>query len=115
MCIRDRFEEFGFAGFSLTGAELIKAMETSCGHSLKVHKMPWPMMRLLALFAPSIREVLEMRYLWDVPHSIDGSKLAITLPAFEATSLDRALADALVSAEPSSRQTNEHPLAIVPG
>ena len=105
------FETFGFEGFNVTGAELITAMETACGQPLKVHKMPWPVMRLLAAFMPSIREVMEMKYLWDVPHAVDGAKLARTLPGFEATSLDVALADVLANAGPSRPPANTRSLA----
>lgn len=94
------FEEFGFEGFNLTGTELIRAIETFYGRPLKVQKMPWVVMGLLGRFIPNIREVMEMRYLWSVPHSIDGSKLAHTLPDFEATPLDRALEDVLFSSTP---------------
>lgn len=107
------FEEFGFEGFNLTGAELIEAMEKSCGYALKINKMPWLVMGLLGRIMPSIREVMEMRYLWDVPHAIDGSKLARALPGFEATPLDRALADVLQIAALPTAQTKERPLAKI--
>lgn len=91
----DAFDTFGFAGFSITGAELIAAIETAAGRSLEVKKFPWPIIRLLGLFSPAMREVIEMRYLWDVPHAVDGAKLARTLPDFRPTELGSAMADAL--------------------
>lgn len=104
------FEGFGFEGFNLTGAELIAAMEQSCGHSLKIGTMPWFVMGILGRFMPSIREVMEMRYLWDVPHSIDGSKLARTLPSFEVSSISRVLADVLPGAGSLQTQAIERGL-----
>lgn len=89
------FEEFGFEGLNLTGRELIAAMEESSGRSLKVRDMPWAIMGLLGRVVPTIREVVELKYLWDVPHAIDGSKLARVLPEFEATPLSSVLANAL--------------------
>ena len=88
------FDEFGM-GINLTGAELLRAMEDYCDQPLKVRKMPWGVMKILAVFVPKIREVLEMRYLWDVPHAIDNTKLAQLLPDFQSTPLDRIMDDVL--------------------
>lgn len=90
-----RFEEFGFPGYALTGRDLIGAMERVTGRTLRVKGMPWPMVRLGGLVVPMMREIAEMAYLWSMPHAIDGTKLAAALPAFAATPLDVALADAL--------------------
>ncbi len=89
------FEEFGFPGYGLTGRELIEAMELVTGATLNVHGLPWPLLHLLGLVMPQMREVAEMAYLWDVPHAIDGTKLSAVLPNFRATPLPVALADAL--------------------
>lgn len=96
----DAFDAFGFAGFSITGAELIAAIETAAGRPLKVKKFPWSIIRVVGLFSPAMREVIEMRYLWDVPHGIDGAKLARTLPHFRSTELNAAIADALGARQP---------------
>ncbi|NQV81597.1 MAG: epimerase, partial [Alphaproteobacteria bacterium] len=57
------------------------------------------MMRLIALFAPMIREVLEMRYLWQVPHALDGTKLQAALPNFQPTPLAKCLQEILPAAQ----------------
>ncbi len=85
------FEIFGFEGFSMTGAELIAAMEGVLGRQLRFKRFPWSVVRLLGLFHRPMREVVEMRYLWEVPHAVDGSKLAHALPAFQPTPLREAL------------------------
>lgn len=90
-----RFETFGFPGFGLTGGDLVKELERVCGRKLRVKGLPWPMVRLLGLAMPQMREVAEMSYLWRVPHGIDGAKLAATLPDFQGTPLRQALADAV--------------------
>ena len=41
--------------------------------------VPWGLMRLASLCDPMLRELLEMRYLWDTPHAIDGSALDAAL------------------------------------
>lgn len=89
------FEEFGFAGYGLTGRELVAAVERAVGRTLKVRALPWPALRLLGLVWPMMREVAEMRYLWYTPHAIDGTRLASVLPGFRATPVDVAIADAL--------------------
>lgn len=89
------FERFGFAGHALTGQALVDAMARATGRSLKVSGLPWPMIRLLGFVVPQMREVVEISYLWRTPHAIDGGKLAATLPDFEATPLEAAIADAL--------------------
>lgn len=89
------FETFNFGGYNLTGAALIAALETHANRPLKTRGMPWFAMHLMAPFAPLIREVLEMRYLWTVPHAVDGSALSEALPAFRPTPLSEALAETL--------------------
>ena len=95
------FEQFGFPGYALTGQTLVDAMARASGRTLKVKGLPWPMIRLLGLIMPQMREVAEMAYLWHTPHAIDGAKLAAALPDLQATPLDIAIADALgaISAE----------------
>ena len=70
------FEAFGFPGFALTGTALVASMEEASGGDLKVKGLPWPIIRLLGVFKPMMREIAEMSYLWRTPHAIDGAKLA---------------------------------------
>lgn len=87
------FEEFGFPGFALTGRELVEAVEQAVGRHLKIKGMPWPFLRVAGLVSPLMREVVEMAYLWKVPHQIDGTKLARTLPGLKATPLNEVMAE----------------------
>ncbi|MDP6589096.1 MAG: NAD(P)H-binding protein [Alphaproteobacteria bacterium] len=89
------FEEFGFPGYALTGRMLIDAMAGAAGRRLKVRGLSWPMMRLLGVALPQMREVAEMSYLWRRPHAIDGAKLAAALPGFRETPVEAAIAEAL--------------------
>lgn len=89
------FSTFGFEGFNLTGAELVAAIEHALGRSMHVKSMPWPVLHALSPFIPTIREVLEMRYLWQVPHEMSGQALRRVCPEFQSTPLDVALKDAL--------------------
>lgn len=95
------FESFNFEGFNLTGAELVAAMEQTLGRTLKTRGMPWPIISLMGLVSPLLREVAEMRYLWTVPHALDGAKLRDALPAFTPTPLAEAMRAVLPAAASS--------------
>jgi nucleoside-diphosphate-sugar epimerase len=97
--VRDRlpaFASFGFEGYSLTGDALHKAVELAVGRSLKIARFPWPLLLVAGVFSPLMREVLEMRYLWDRPHRLDGGALGVVLPDFVPTPLEVALRDVLL-------------------
>jgi len=89
------FETFGYPGYALTGDELVASLSRVTGRDLKVGKMPWGMLKMIGAFAPDVKGVVAMSYLWRTPHAIDGSKLQAALPNFQATDLDRALKDAV--------------------
>jgi nucleoside-diphosphate-sugar epimerase len=89
------FEEFGFDGFSATGREVQGAVERHIGQPLRRKYMPWGVIRVLALFQPMMREVLEMRYLWDIPHRLDGTKLNSIIGDFQRTTLDDCIASVI--------------------
>ena len=95
------FEEFGFEGFNVTGAELVAATQQAWGKPLKVKTMPWWAVKLLARMNADMAGVVAMSYLWHTPHSIDGSKLARTLPNFTPTPLNAVLANVLRSSAAS--------------
>jgi len=92
-----RFADIPFAGFALTGDELIAAVEDITDRKLKVKTVPWGIMSAIGIFSPLIREVVAMRYLWNKPHRLDGSALAHLLPNFKPTPLKAALQRALLS------------------
>ena len=92
------FHSIGFPGYTLTGAEMTAILRRLTGRPLTVRDMPWTMMRLSALVSPLIREVLEMRYLWNEAHEIDGARFTAALPGFQATPVEQALAEAIDAA-----------------
>lgn len=91
------FADVPFAGFALTGEELIGAVEAASGTTLKRKTVPWGIMSVMGRFMPVIREVVAMRYLWNEPHRLDGAKMAELLPDFKPTSLNQAMAQVLHS------------------
>ena len=72
-----------FEGFTLTGDELLAAIETAASKlHLQVSKpyhhtrLPWGLIKAAGLVVPMWRELSEMAYLWQVPHALDGTRLA---------------------------------------
>ena len=87
------FESIGFPGHTFTGAELRDHAATLLGRPVRIRAFPWTMLRLMAIFSPMLREVVEMRYLWNRPHAIDGTKFRRLCPDFAATPLRDVLCD----------------------
>ena len=92
------FIDIPFEGSTLTGDQLLDAIEAVArgaglggARPFKRGGAPWPVFRVMALFMPLWREILEMRYLWETPHGFDGSALARLLPGFRPTPLPVAL------------------------
>ncbi len=92
------FEEVNFEGYSLTGQELADTLGSITGQTLKIGRIPWAILAILGLFSAETNAVREMRYLWDLPHRLDGAKLARLLPDFQPTPLKEALSFAIGTA-----------------
>lgn len=90
-----RFTEVLFPGFTLTGHELAEGLGAALGHRLRLRRMSWLPLHLARPFWPMARGLLEMRYLWDMPHRIDDAGFAALLPGFSPTPLPGALAQAV--------------------
>ena len=75
------FAALNYAGITLTGAELQAAFEAALGRPLRRSAFPWPLIRLAALVAAMPRALVEMRYLWQRPHRLDGQRLQALLGA----------------------------------
>ncbi|MCE9659711.1 MAG: NAD-dependent epimerase/dehydratase family protein [Burkholderiales bacterium] len=103
------FERFCFAGHAITGRTFLAATEAAAG-SLGLRPargwrrggMPWPLLRVAGLFAPMLRELSRMSYLWRVPHALDGGKLAARHPQLVATPLVEALRESLAALLPNA-------------
>ncbi|MBL1436104.1 MAG: epimerase [Rhodobacteraceae bacterium] len=81
------FEDVPFAGLTLTGEELRAALSQLTGRDVVLKPFPWLMMKLLSPFWTLAREIQEMRYLWDTPHSLNGARLQALLPDFKGSDL----------------------------
>lgn len=89
------YSRYLFAGHTMTGDDLKRHCETAVGHPLKSAGMPWPLLRLLGLVVPMLREVSEMAYLWDRPHQLEGSALEAAIGALPQSEPKIAVAQAL--------------------
>jgi nucleoside-diphosphate-sugar epimerase len=97
------FANLHFAGYTLSGAQLLAGVQhAAAALGLQPAKgwrqggLPWALMRAGGLVVPMWREVVEMAYLWRVPHALDGSALAAALGPVPATPIDAALRAALL-------------------
>lgn len=94
-----------FQGHTLTGAELLTAIETAAAglgmvrpQGYRHGRMPWSVIRAGGLLVPMWREVATMSYLWTVPHRLDGSRLAALGDGAQySTPLAVAMSDGLSS------------------
>ena len=77
------FQSWHFEGHTLTGAELLAAIEAAA-HELGIAPpqgfrhggLPWGMISAIGLVVPKWRELARMSYLWRVAHALDGRRLA---------------------------------------
>ena len=96
------FERLHFAGHTLTGLELLAGLDqaaTTLGlrpaRGFRHGSVPWGVMRMGSRWISSWRDVLEMAYLWQVPHALDGTALQAAGAALPYTPLPQALAASL--------------------
>jgi nucleoside-diphosphate-sugar epimerase len=89
------FETFGFPGHTVTGRELIDAIETATGNTFNVRHINWWMLKTFGRLMAVGRELAEFDYLWKMPHRIDGTKLNAAIGAVPHTPLNKAVATSL--------------------
>jgi nucleoside-diphosphate-sugar epimerase len=96
-------QRYHFAGHTLTGAQWLAAIERVArplgllpAGPVKQGGIPWGLMRWLGWAVPLWRELVEMAYLWTVPHALDGSALRAAVGPLPATPLDEALRRSLL-------------------
>ncbi len=78
--------------------EFLQRIANAAGKpGLRIQRLPWWLLRMVALFDPLMRELLEMRYLFDNTVIIDDPRRRELLPDFQATPLDEAVRATLAS------------------
>jgi nucleoside-diphosphate-sugar epimerase len=89
------FEVFHMRGQALTGEALVEALSEAAGRRLAVHRLPWIAVKAMSPFNETMREMLEMRYLWERPVLLDNAKLLARLGEEPRTPIVTALKAAL--------------------
>lgn len=89
--------DIAFPGYTLTGRELRAALSRAAGRSLAPAAFPWWAFRLAAPVSALAAGIVEMRYLWQHAHWLDGTDLARLLPGFAPTPLAVAMAEAVAA------------------
>ncbi len=94
----ENFAVFQMRGhWDADGTHMIEAIRKAAGNpKIRVGQTPWGLMRLLALFVPLFRELMEMRYLWNAPIRMDNERLKAVLGAEPHTPLDAAVRHTLI-------------------
>ena len=89
------FSDNPLPGLCFSIADLAAEMTAQTGKPLVIKQFSWWQIRLLAPFWELARELLEMRYLYDLPHSLAPETLARQLPDFKTTTLRQVVAEHL--------------------
>ena len=98
-----KFEVLHFAGHHISGHDWLGALQSLAaangwvaeGQPIKTAALPWPVMRVIALFNPALASLVEMRYLAKTPHALDNTRLRKLIGAEPHTPLPQATASAL--------------------
>jgi nucleoside-diphosphate-sugar epimerase len=101
------YEVFNFRGHSFEhGVEMAEGVCRALGiGNQRIKPFPWWAIKLAAPVVNACREMLEMRYLWQVPLQLDNSRLRALIGTEPHTPLEDALAATLNS---SSRALGHH-------
>lgn len=99
LALLDRRDELApFAVFHMDGhwdadgTAMNAAIRRAAGDpALKIKAMPWLLLRLIGFFNPTLREMMELRYLWRIPVRLDNAKLLGLLGQEPRTPLDQAV------------------------
>lgn len=89
------FSVFCFEGHNVTMEQLHAAIEKAAGRRLSRSMFPWWLLRLASPFAPMMRELVIMSYLWRRPHALTGGGLEAVTGALPRTPLEQAAGEAL--------------------
>jgi len=97
------FERLHFGGHAVTGGEFLDATAAAAetlglrpAASFSRGSVPWGLMRAGGLVYPLWRELARMRYLWEVSHALDGSRLSSHASLPPSTPLQMAIRQSLI-------------------
>ncbi len=100
-------EVFHFSSYQVTSGQMLEAIQYHLGKR-RIKRMPWGLLRWLKPFVPLVREVFDVRYLWDKPVLLDDSKLRTLLPDLTRTPLHEAVRQTLQASSSSETARSQH-------
>jgi nucleoside-diphosphate-sugar epimerase len=100
-----RFSDLPFDGHTATGRDMAAALARITGRPVRAGSMSWLPIQLARPFWPAARHLLEMRYLWQRPHRVDGAALDAVIGPVPRTDLDTALGRAVAPLLQKARST----------
>ncbi|WP_299900247.1 epimerase [uncultured Ruegeria sp.] len=90
-----RFCDVPFDGFTLTGVQIAQTLSQVTGRTVSVQRMKWWPLQVARPFWRLAPCLIEMRYLWRVPHQLDGGYMRELLGSFPKSNLEDALRSAI--------------------
>jgi nucleoside-diphosphate-sugar epimerase len=90
-------EEVLFPGYTLTGRDLTRLVAEASGRPVRLQRFAWWPLYLVRPFWRFSGGLIEMRYLWDMPHALDGAGFAEQVPDFRPTPVAEAIAAAVAA------------------
>lgn len=99
----DAFAQLHFAGHTVTGQQWVDALTGVAWEqgwlpqdgTLRVSRMPWPLLRVAGLVLPTLAALAEMRYLWRTPHQLHNQHLCALIGNEPRTPFDDAVRQSL--------------------
>jgi nucleoside-diphosphate-sugar epimerase len=89
------FADIPFAGYALSGREVAATLSGITGQPVTAKQMAWWPLVLASPFWKMGRYLMEMRYLWNTPHRLDGSTFDRLVPDFKITRPEVAFSQAI--------------------
>jgi nucleoside-diphosphate-sugar epimerase len=89
------FEEVLYPGHTLTGRELLAHVRVAAGRDVRLAPFAWWQLRLARPVWPMAGGLLEMRYLWSMPHRLYAAGFDRRVPGFRPTPAEEAVAAAV--------------------
>jgi nucleoside-diphosphate-sugar epimerase len=86
------FADIPFPGHAFSVSDLAAELGRQTGQTLRITRFAWWQLRLASPVWELARELLEMRYLYDHPHWLDGAALSDLVPGFVPTPLSDVVA-----------------------
>ena len=96
-----QFEDVPFEGHAFSMRELADFAAAQRGKPVRIGGFPWWLMTIAAPVWELAREMAEMRYLYDMPHTISAAKRSRLLPDFVPTPKEDVLAGLLRQGNPN--------------